>query len=127
MLQLKAFPLNALLAGLMSRLAVIALLSISQLSCAAPQSGGAEIIPFPSGGTAVQTSPGYTLETPIEVIAADPRGAAVLNKDIPGLLANPNYEMFKGMGLKLLAALSSGKLSDQTLAQIKADLAALPK
>jgi hypothetical protein len=59
------------------------------------------------------------------VIAADPNGAAVLNKDIPGLLTNSNYTMFKSMSLKSLASMSGGRLSEVTLAQTKADLAAL--
>ena len=69
----------------------------------------------------------YTLDTPVERIAADPAGAAVLNKDIPGLLTNPSYALFKGMNLKMLASLSSGRLDAETLAETKADLAALPK
>ena len=73
----------------------------------------------------VATSATYTLDTPIEVIAADPGGTGVLNKDIPGLLANSHYESFKGMTLKVLAALSGGRLSRQTLAQTELDLAAL--
>jgi hypothetical protein len=112
---------------LVLQLGVIALLSFCQLGCAAPQPRSGEIIPFPNSKAPVQASTGYTLETPIEVIAADPQGRAVLNKDIPGLLANPKYQMFKGMNLKTLASLSSGKLSEQTLAQTGADLAALPR
>ena len=75
----------------------------------------------------VRAAPAFTLETPIERIAADPRGRAVLNKNIPGLLTNPSYPMFKSMNLKLLASLSGGKLDKQTLADTSADLAALPK
>lgn len=67
----------------------------------------------------------YTLDTPIEVIVADPQGAAVINKDIPKLLANPNYGVFKSMSLKMLASLSNGQLTDKQLAQIKADLGTL--
>lgn len=89
------------------------------------------IVPFPEDGApAVQdqaTSTSYTLDTPIERIAADPDGAAVLNKDIPGLLTNPNYGMIKSMNLKTVASLSGGRLDGQTLAQTKTDLAALPK
>jgi len=51
----------------------------------------------------------------------------VLNKNLPGLLTNPNYYLFKGMSLKALASASSGRVSRQTLAQTLADLAALPK
>ena len=89
---------------------------ISQLGCAAPQPASASVAPG-----------GFTLDTPIEVIAADPRGEAVLNKNLPGLLTNPNYYLFKGMSLKALASASSGRVSRQTLAQTLADLAALPK
>ncbi|HWF63701.1 MAG TPA: hypothetical protein VN685_03720 [Rhizomicrobium sp.] len=82
----------------------------------------------PGGGPApAQTSTALTLDTPVERIAADPGGAAVLNKDIPGLLSDPNYPMFKGMNLKMLASLSSGRLDGRTLAETQADLAALPK
>jgi hypothetical protein len=89
--------------------AVFGLVSVSQLGCVA------------------HAPTGYTLDTPIEVIAADPGGAAVLNKNMPALLANPNYSSFKGMSLKWLASMSRGKLSQQTLAQTEMDLEALPK
>ena len=85
------------------------------------------IVAFPDAAAPAQTATGYTLDTPIERIAADPAGAAVLNKDIPGLLTNTRYDMFKSMNLKTLASLSAGRLDDETLAQTKADLAALPK
>lgn len=100
---------------------------------AGPSLQSADIVPFPGAAapapnaTAAPAPAGYTLDTPIEQIAADPQGRAVLNKDIPGLLANPNYPMFKGMSLKTVASLSRGKLDQQTLAQTQADLAALPK
>jgi len=89
---------------------------ISQLGCAAPQPASASVTPG-----------GFTLDTPIEVIAADPRGEAVLNKNLPGLLTNPSYYLFRGMSLKALASASSGRVSQQTLTQTLADLAALPK
>lgn len=101
------------------------LLAASQLGCTVPASGPSDIVPFPGGPSAAKSTAGYTLETPIEIIAADPRGAAVLNRDIPGLLANGNYGIFKGMGLRSLASLASGRLSDQVLARTEADLAAL--
>ncbi len=67
----------------------------------------------------------YTLDTPIEQIAAAPQGAAILHKDIPGLLENSSYPMFKSMSLKLVASLSGGRLDAQTLAETQADLARL--
>ena len=102
------------------------LLSVTQLGCTGPRPEQSDIVDFPGEPATVQTSSGYTLETPIEIIAADPLGAAVLKKDIPRLLVNRNYELFKSMSLRSIASLSGGELTDQTLTQIKADLAALP-
>jgi hypothetical protein len=105
-------------------LAVLGLLAIPQLGCAPGQSN--DLVPFPGSGSPSQApSAGYTLDTPIEVIAANPQAAAVINKDIPNLLTNPNYETFKGMSLKTIAMFSRGELTDEKLALVKADLAAL--
>ena len=41
----------------------------------------------------------FTLDTPIEAIAADPAGKAVLDADFPGMLTHPAYDQFKGMSL----------------------------
>lgn len=67
----------------------------------------------------------YTLDTPIETIAADPAGKAVLDKDIPGMTAHPMYDTFKSMTLNALQPVSQGQLSDAQLAAAKADLAAI--
>ena len=110
-------------------LSFAAILAVSGCYTETPKSK--DIVAFPGGAApapaSAQASNGYTLDTPIERIAADPAGAAVLNKDIPGLLTNSKYQMFKSMNLKTLASLSGGKLDDETLAQTKTDLAALPK
>ena len=104
--------------------AILGLLMLPQLGCTPAPSN--DIVPFPGSELPVQTaSAGYTLETPIEVIVADPRGQAVINKDIPKLLSNPNYDMFKGMSLKTVAMFSRGQLTDEKLALVKADLGAL--
>jgi hypothetical protein len=68
----------------------------------------------------------FTRETPIEKIAADPQGAAVLNKDIPGLLTDKSYDFFKSMNLKQIQRLSDGDLTDDAVRQAEADLKALP-
>jgi hypothetical protein len=67
----------------------------------------------------------YTLDTPIQTIAARPEGAAVLNRDIPGLLTNSSYDVFKALSLKQVRALSGGRLTKETLAQTEMDLKAL--
>jgi hypothetical protein len=68
----------------------------------------------------------FTLDTPIEELAANSAAAAVLRKDIPGLLEDKSYPMFQSMSLRLVGALSRGELSSQTLAQTEADLRAIP-
>jgi hypothetical protein len=76
--------------------------------------------------TPIVPSEPFTRETPIEKIAADPGGAAVLNKDIPGLLTDKSYDFFKSMNLKQIQRLSDGDLSDDMVRQAEADLKALP-
>ena len=50
----------------------------------------------------------------------------MLNKDIPGLLTDKSYDMFKGMNLKTIQRLSGGDLSEDTMKTAAADLRALP-
>ena len=69
----------------------------------------------------------YTRDTPIEVLAADPAAAAVLNKDLPGLLHDPEYPMFKRMSLKTIQDASGGDLSAVDVDKTVADLQALPQ
>jgi len=103
--------------------AAVVLLALPYAACAPERP--TDIVAFPDGAPAASPAGtvGYTLHTPIKVIAADPAGAAVLNKDIPGLLSNPNYDAFKGMSLSFIASFSDGRLNDQTLAQTQTDLA----
>ncbi|CAN5395297.1 hypothetical protein BH10PSE15_BH10PSE15_16570 [soil metagenome] len=79
----------------------------------------------PAVGAAIAPTTKFTLDTPIETIAADPAGKAVLNADIPGLLVHPMYESFKSMGLAELQGMSEGKLTDAMMAKSKTDLAAI--
>ena len=69
----------------------------------------------------------YNEQTPIEVLAADPAAAAVLNKDLPGLLTDAQYPIFKHMSLKALQAASNGDLSKDDLEKTITDLQALPR
>lgn len=104
--------------------ALLGLLAVVQLGCAPEQP--TDIVPFPGTELPIQErSAGYTLETPLEVIVANPQGEAVINKYIPKLLTNPNYGSFKGMSLKTLAMFSRGQLTAEKLALVKADLVAL--
>jgi len=68
----------------------------------------------------------YSRDTPIEVLAADPAAAAILNKDLPGLLTDAQYPMFKRMSLKAIQQASGGDLSKEDVNKTEADLQALP-
>ena len=68
---------------------------------------------------------GFTLETPVQKIAADPLGKAILDRDMPGFTTNPNYPIVKVMSLNQLASLSDGKITQAQLVQLKSDLAHL--
>lgn len=64
----------------------------------------------------------FTLDTPVEVIAADPRGKAILVQDLPGLMSNPHYLLFSDMSLSQIAPMSGGRLSKVRLAKVQVDL-----
>lgn len=68
----------------------------------------------------------YSRDTPVEKIAADPAAAAVLNKDLPGILSDTQYPLFKNMSLKQLQSASGGDLSQVDVDKTVADLQALP-
>lgn len=104
------------------KLAVLLFAAIAMPALA--QTPASDAVQAPVASPVAQTSK-FTLDTPIETIAADPAGKAVLNADIPGLLVHPMYESFKSMGLLDLQGIAEGKLTDAMLAKAKADLTAI--
>ncbi len=70
-------------------------------------------------------NPVYTQDTPVEKIAADPQAKAILDRDIPGMLSDIRYPLFKGMSLKAMSQASDGDLSQETVNKTVADLQAL--
>lgn len=64
--------------------------------------------------------------TTIGEIMADPAAKAVVDKHVPGMLANDQIEMAKDMTLKQIQQYSPDNLSDKTLADIDAEFAKLP-
>ena len=68
----------------------------------------------------------YGQDTPLETLAADPAAVAILNKDLPGLLSDAQYPMFKQMSLKTLQQASGGDLRKDDVNKTIADLQALP-
>jgi hypothetical protein len=68
----------------------------------------------------------YTEDTPVEIIAANPAAVIVLNKDLPGLLDDVRYPLFKSMSLKAMREASDGDLSETDVDKAVSDLQALP-
>ena len=92
---------------------------------ACSQQKTAAVSPQPAGSTAA-TAGHFSLNTPVEKIAANPSGNAVLKRDMPGLMASPSYVLFSDMSLSQLASLSGGRLTKTKLDQVEADLEQLP-
>jgi len=82
---------------------------------------------MPAWAQSQSPPPAYSEETPIEVLAADPAAAAVLNKDLPGLLTDAQYPIFKSMSLKAIQGASNGDLSKSDVEKTVADLQALAR
>ena len=81
--------------------------------------------PQPARSTAAMAEH-FSLNTPVEKIASNPGGKAILNRDMPGLISNPSYMLFSDMSLSQLATLSGGRLTKTKLNQVEADLEQLP-
>jgi hypothetical protein len=82
----------------------------------------------PSAGpipVAAAPRPNFSLDTPVDVIAANPKGKAVLDHDIPGLMASRSYVLFDDMSLTQIATVSGGRLTKTKLALVQTDLSQL--
>ena len=75
--------------------------------------------------TAASSAPAYSVNTPLDVIEADPRGKAILTRDIPEILFNGKYAMSQNMSLAQIAALSGSVVPQAQLAQVQTDLSTL--
>ena len=78
--------------------------------------------PLPGGDQMAGAAGRLSVDTPIERIASNPQGKAVLERRLPGLCERPEYMMFKGMSLTKLADMSHGRISQAKVAVIQADL-----
>ncbi|MGN3974624.1 hypothetical protein [Tsuneonella sp. SYSU-LHT278] len=67
----------------------------------------------------------FTLDTPIAAIAADEKGKAILDANLPGLTTHEHFEHIKGMSLNQLAPMAGDRLPAEALAKLKADFEAL--
>jgi hypothetical protein len=87
-------------------------------TASAPAEPPAERVPAaPTGG--------FSLDTPIAALIADPRAKAILDRDVPGMSDDPNLPKFQTLSLRKLAPLSGGQMTPALLAKIGTDLAAI--
>jgi uncharacterized protein len=93
---------------------VVALGTLCSAGCAAENSD-----------TTDSSRPDYTLDTPLDVIGADPRGEIILTHDAANVLDNQHYQISGDMSLNQIAKLSGANISRVQLAQLQSDLAAL--
>jgi hypothetical protein len=78
--------------------------------------------PAPAAAAAPAADTKYNLDTPLQDIVADEKGKAVIEKHFPGMIALPEYEMFKAISLTQLQPYSNGKITDEMLAATAKDL-----
>ena len=101
-------------------------LVLFSLPAVAARAGEFDIPSFP-GEPAPVAAPtdSYSLDTPIQKLAADQDAKTVIDRNIPGLLSNSHYPVFKTMSLRTVAAMSSGQISKETLIEVSQELGAV--
>ncbi len=101
--------------------------AIAQTSPSAPTAPAAPAAPGTVDAAAPVAAAGaLTLDTPIETIVANPKGKDVLTADLGAdVTQHPAYEQFKSMSLNQVAPMSGGKITDDVLKKVGADLAAI--
>lgn len=114
----------------MKRFSLILLIAFTQGALADDSTSAISSQDFPlppdAPAASAPASLGLSVDSPVEVLAASPAAANVLEQQLPGLLEDSSYPMFKVMPLKTVAALSGGRISTASLQQIDAQLKALP-
>ena len=98
---------------------------VAALMAAAP--AFAQATPAPAPAAPAPAAPAsdakFNLDTPLQDIVADEKGKAVIEKHFPGMIALPEYEMFKAISLTQLQPYTNGKITDEMLAATAKDLA----
>jgi hypothetical protein len=75
---------------------------------------------------AADDKPAFSIKTPIEQIAANPDARAVLERELPGFTALPQYDQFKSMSLETLEAMFPDAIPHERIKAIDAALRAIP-
>ncbi len=80
----------------------------------------------PASAPAATAAPAFSADTPLEAVVANPAAKAVLDKDMPTISKHPAFDTFKAMSLRQLQPYADGKITDEAIAKVDADLKALP-
>lgn len=109
----------------------IVFLTAAALACVAPAAAFAQTAPAaapapaatPAPGAAVAVAAKFSADTPIMDLFANPATKAVLVADGLGdVETHPAYDQFKAMSFRAVAPYSEGKITDELLAKLDADL-----
>lgn len=80
-----------------------------------------------SANAASSTAKYSTAETEIGILLDDPIAKAIVEKNIPGFTTDEQVDQARGMTLKQVQQYAPDSITDEVLAKIDADFAALPK
>jgi hypothetical protein len=99
--------------------------TLAFLALSLPLLPGCTTRPTPAPIPVAPRPAAFSVDTPVDKIAADPRGEAVLKQDLPDLMSSSYYNLFNDMSLTQIATLSGGRLTKVQLDHVQADLAQL--
>lgn len=105
--------------------AVVAVIAVSSTAQAQTRPAPA---PAPAQTTTATPAdqPRYSVDTtPLEALAADPAVKALVVKHVGAIFDHSAYSMIKSMTLKAIQPFSQGAITDEKLAALQAELAAL--
>lgn len=77
-----------------------------------------------AGFGSIRKPSGVGIDSPIRDLVNNPAALAVLRKDMPGLVDDPQFDMVKSMTLRQLARFPQAGLNEAKLMSIQADLVA---
>lgn len=101
------------------------ILTAAALACM-PAAAFAQTAPAPAPAPAATPAPAakFSADTPIEALFANEAAKAVLVADGLGDVdKHPAYDQFKAMSFRAVQPFSEGKITDEILAKLDADLA----
>ena len=103
----------------------LVLAAAAAFACLAPGAAFAQTTP-PAAAAPAQAAAKFSLDTPIEVLVADPRAKAVLDAGLGiDVTTHPAYGNFKAMSLRQVQPASNGQVTDAMMATIEKGLAEL--